>query len=69
MKVFGYEPAELRKAFVAFVGFVITVIAVLFGYDLLPPELARWVPAIIAVGTIYGVYRVPNRPPQGRHEA
>lgn len=67
--IFGYKPSEIRKALVAFIGFVITVLAVLLGYDgLLPPEVARWVPAIVAIGTIYGVYRVPNAP-AGRHEA
>lgn len=57
-----YSPAQLKKSLVAVLGFVLTVFATILGISpgLLPVEWLPWVHVAIAVGTIYGVYKVRN---------
>ena len=61
MKIAGYTPAEIKKAIVAFVGFVLTVLGeALAAGGILPDESLPYVRIALAVGTLYGVYQARN---------
>lgn len=62
-----YKFEEVRKTAVAVVGFVLTALWLASDQSLLPAEVDRYVPLLIALGTIYGVFRVPNAQVRGRH--
>lgn len=68
MKIFGYTPAQVRKALIAFLGFILTVVAALLSGGLIPEDWLPWVLVFIGVCSSYGVFAVKNNPVDGRHE-
>lgn len=67
MTLFGYTPAQIRKALVAAVGILTTLLTA----NLLPDTWAHWVSTVIGVLTAVLTYAVPNVPAaiRGEHEA
>jgi hypothetical protein len=63
--MFGYSPAQVRKALVAAAGFAVTVLTTILATDadLISPRWLPWVHVVIGVAGFYGVFRVPNTPP------
>jgi hypothetical protein len=56
----------VRKAVVAFLGFLLTLILELFAQDLIPESAKPYILVFIGVCTSYGVFAVRNAP-SGRH--
>jgi hypothetical protein len=60
MKIGPYSLSEIRKTVVAFVGFVVVVLAALDPMHVLPADWQPWVTLILAVAGNYGVFKVRN---------
>lgn len=67
--IFGYSPAQIRKAIAGAVGFAVTVAAVALEGELIPEPAVPYVVAGIGVATSYGIFRVRNDPTPPRHRA
>ena len=63
-----YALSEVRKTLIGVVGFALTIAATVLavGPDLIPNKYLPWVLVAIAVGTNYGIFKVPNRPAPGQ---
>jgi hypothetical protein len=59
--IFGYSFAQVRKAFVAILGFIVTGFTLaLEAGDILPDSWAKWVILGVSLAATYGVYATPN---------
>jgi hypothetical protein len=66
--VVKYNLSEIRKTLVGVVGFALTVLATILtvGPDLIDEDLLPWVIVALAVGSSYGIFKVPNQPAPGQ---
>lgn len=56
-----YSPSQLRKSLIAAAGFIVSAVALALTIQgIVPDEFTPYAQLIVALGTAYGVYRVPN---------
>lgn len=65
MRIFGYTPAQVRKALVGTTALGLTIVAELQEGNLLPTEWTPWIMAGVAIAGSYGIFRVRNQVPYG----
>lgn len=63
-----YTLAQVRKAAVGLVGFLVTTATVALEGELIPEQAIPYVVAGIGIATSYGIFAVRNAPVDGRHE-
>jgi hypothetical protein len=64
-----YAFSEVRKTVIGLIGFAVAVLAAFLtiAADTIPNEWLPWVQVAVAVGTSYGIFKIPNQPAPGHH--